>query len=138
MTNEFIKAKSTIAISYSKGVKAIQCYYDGTFDRMGKKLLDHYSKWQTTMKLMNLGTIVVLGDNIKAFDKEKNTGGTLDLTAKGVKKVPCTIYDSIAKLMETETDSEYIYLWITDRWYALKVEDGKPYLSGFDLLTKLV
>ena len=86
--NDFEKAKSTIAIAYSGGVKAIQCYYDGSFEKMGKKLLEHYSKWQKTMGLMNLGTIVVLGENTKQYNKEKNADGTLDLASSGKEKVP--------------------------------------------------
>lgn len=126
---DFVKAKSTIAINTSKGVKAIQVYYNGTFELMGNKLLKHYSKWQNTIRMMGLGTLVVLGDNLKAFG-EDNKDGTLDLVAKGKEKEPCKVYEDLARLIEAETDSEFMYYWDKDRWYGMQIENGKPYASG--------
>ena len=126
---ETVKAKSTIAINTSKGVKAVQVYYNGTFDLMGKKLLTHYMKWQSTIKMMGMGTLVMLGDNLKEFDKTSNKDGTVTLEQKGHEKVPCTVYEDLARLIETETDSEYLYYWDKDKWYGMKIDDGKPYAS---------
>lgn len=136
--NDFVQAKSTIAIEYSKGVKAIQVYYNGSFDRMGKNLLKNYSKWQKTLQMMRKGTLIVLGDNLKPYSND-NKGGTLDLAMKGLDPVPNVEYSSVAELIETETDSEYVYLWRDNKWYATKVADGLVYMGGgFFPLTSLV
>ena len=137
--NNFEKVPSTIAIETSKGVYAIHVYYDGTFEKMGKKLLAHYSKhYSLPLQITNKGTVVYLGNNLRKYDDDTNVDGTLDLTAYNKEKEPKTVYKTIADLVQTESKSDYIYLWIKDRWYGMKVEDKKPYLGFFMELKALV
>lgn len=134
-----IQSKSTLAIITSKDVQSIMCYYDGTFETMGKKLLKFYSKsYLPIIKLMNKGDIVMLGENLKKYDKENEPKGTLDLTGIGKPRSKKIHYPTLADLVQTETESEYLYVWDKDRWYGMKVNDGKPYMSMLKELKALV
>lgn len=127
---EHTKSISTLAIRTSKGVQAIQVMYDGTFELMGKKLLAHYSKnYMPIIKMMNKGYLVTLGNNLKKYDAENEPDGTLDLTGVNKPKKEKVVYPTLADLLQTETKAEYLYFWDKDRWYGMKVEDGKPYMS---------
>lgn len=133
------KIISTIAIKTSKGVQSIKVLYDGQFEVMGKRLLNHYSKsYMPILLMMKKGNLVSLGDNLKKYDVEKEPNGTLDLTGMNKDRIPMKVYETLADLVQTETKSEYMYLWDTDKWYGMKVEDGKPYLGYFKELNKLV
>lgn len=136
---EHNKAFCTIAIRTSKGVKSIKVMYDGTFDVMGKRLLDHYSKsYFLPLQIMRKGYLVWLGDNLKKYDEENEPNGTLDLTGVNKERKPCSESPTLADLVQTDTKSEYFYLWDNNKWYGMKIEDGKPYLGYFTELTKLV
>lgn len=134
-----IQSKSTLAIITSKGVQSIMCYYDGTFETMGKKLLAHYSKsYMPIIKLMRKGTIVMLGENLKKYDKDNEPKGTLDLTGMGKPREEMKVYPTLADLVQTETESEYLYVWDKDRWYGMKVNEGRPYMNMLKELRTLV
>lgn len=133
------KIISTIAIKTSKGVQSIKVLYDGQFEVMGKRLLNHYSKsYMPILTMMKKGNLVSLGDNLKKYDVKNEPNGTLDLTGMKKDKIPMKVYETLADLIQTETKSEYLYYWDTDKWYAMKIEDGKPYLGYFKELNKLV
>lgn len=133
------KIISTIAIKTSKGVQSIKVLYDGQFEVMGKRLLNHYSKsYMPILTMMKKGNLVSLGDNLKKYDVKNEPNGTLDLTGMKKDKIPMKVYETLADLIQTETKSEYLYYWDTDKWYGMKVEDGKPYLGYFKELNKLV
>lgn len=133
------KIISTIAIKTSKGVQSIKVLYDGQFEVMGKRLLNHYSKsYMPILTMMKKGNLVSLGDNLKKYDVKNEPNGTLDLTGMNKDKIPMKVYETLADLIQTETKSEYLYYWDTDKWYGMKVEDGKPYLGYFKELNKLV
>lgn len=133
------KIISTIAIKTSKGVQSIKVLYDGQFEIMGKRLLNHYSKsYMPILSMMKKGNLVSLGDNLKKYDVKNEPNGTLDLTGMNKDKIPMKVYETLADLIQTETKSEYLYYWDTDKWYGMKVEDGKPYLGYLKELNKLV
>lgn len=134
-----IKSISTLAIRTSKGVQSIKVLYDGTFDRMGKNLLTNYSKsYKVILGMMKKGYLVRLGETLKKYDAKDEPNGTLDLTQMNKERVNMDIYPTLADLVQKETDSEYIYLWDKDRWYAMKVINKMPYNNLFTELEKLI
>lgn len=133
------KCMSTIAIRTSKGVQSIQCIYDGSIEVMGKKLIKHYSKsYMPILAMMRKGYLVTLGENLKKYNAENEPNGTLDLTGVNKERKPAKVYETLADLVQTETKSEYLYFWDKDRWYAMEIHEGKPYMNMFEELSKLV
>ena len=72
---------SYIGIQNDEGtIHAIYCHFDGYLDWVGRKLLQHWSDPETLQKLIDLGDLSALGDDLattQAYGRdfgESNTG----------------------------------------------------------------
>lgn len=91
--------------------------------------------------IINRGNLAKLGTNLKKFDKEKNVNGTVDNYQWKGKKISKKSYKDISGIIEDDQESQYIYYFRDETWFAMKVveENGKlkPYLSEFVELNSL-
>ena len=64
--------RSTIAIKQGDKVTAIYCHFDGYREGVGAILEAHYQDVDKVLRLMNLGNISVLGQEIGAYQDFNN------------------------------------------------------------------
>ena len=131
-----------IAYQKENKVECITCLNDGAFENIGKKLATIYNTDKYVSMIMNRGDLVVLGTNLRKFDKEKNASGTVDNYQLNKKKIAKKIYNDISDLLVEDTESLYIYYFNNGLWSGMEVYDDKgklkPYLSEFvDLNSKI-
>jgi len=128
-----MSTNASIGIELKSGkVKAVYCHFDGYYDGVGKTLLEHYKDRKKVEKLISLGDLSSLGEEIgskhdfnKAPDNECNFYGR----DRNEDNTEADVYSSKEDYLES-SDFSYTYLFsIENKWLA--AED-----SSFILLTE--
>lgn len=133
--------KCKIAYQKEKNVEVVNVNNDGAIEKMGDKLNRFYNSSKMVQMITNRGDMEVLGKNLKKYSPQ-NKNGTVDMYQSQKKKVSRKLYNDISDLLVEKTDAEFLYYFINEKWYCMKIEevDGnrKPYLSQFIELESLL
>lgn len=134
--------KCKIAYQNDGYVECINCANDGSIDKIGKRLLEVYNTPNYIRMIMNRGDLVVLGRNLKKWNKDTNPIGTVDTFQTQNRKINRTKHKDISEILVEETEAKYIYYFKDNEWNVLEVveDEGKlkPYLGEFRKLNSLL
>ena len=123
--------RSTIAVQHADGrVSQIYVHWDGYLEHNGRILFEHYNTLDKVEKLVSLGDISVLAENIEPFDDQPEHSfdhPQCDVTIyygrdRGEQHCePMTVidYDTFIACKNSE---EYDYYFNAGKWYLLANE----------------
>lgn len=110
--------RSTIGIKQGDKVTAIYCHFDGYREGVGAVLQNHYQDVDKVQRLMNLGNISVLGQEIGAYqDFNNRTTHQEDWCLaygrdRGETGQEARVFDSVADWVTNfNSGEEYYYLY---------------------------
>ena len=118
--------------------RQIYCHYDGYIKGVGKTLFDHFQNQDKIEKLMELGDISILAENIDCpdghFFKNPIEGYTIAYGRdRGENNTECFVDDSLIECGHNKNLKQYInYFWDGKQWFV-----AWRYLSKGNLLSEL-
>ena len=126
--------RSTIALEYADGtVDQIYCHWDGYLENNGQLLLKHYMDPFKVQKLMDLGDLSSLAENIgKQHSFETRIEGECTFYGRDRKESGCGAkrFKDFADYAENHQREEYEYILRTDgKWYVSYYRTGELYVS---------
>jgi hypothetical protein len=114
--------RSTIAVEQADGrIRSIYCHWDGYPDGVGATLENYYTDERKIEKLLDLGDLSVLGENIgQKQDFDNRTEGSCLFYGRdrGETGIDSLQHDSVTEWLNSRIRSgcEYGYLWDGKRW----------------------
>lgn len=99
-------------------IKAIYCHFDGHPIWVGKTLKKYYTTNKKTDKLIELGSISFLGEDIgckHSFDSPKDNTVTAFHRDRGDERLNIMNFDSLQSFLDTKF-IKYYYLWENNMW----------------------
>lgn len=100
-------------------ITAIYCHWDGYPEHNGQILKNFYKKESKVNKLMKLGNLSSLGEDIgkkHKFDQYINGICTAYGRDRGEKDQQAETYDSIDSIVNHYGGIEYVYIWFNEEW----------------------
>jgi hypothetical protein len=120
----------------------IYCHWDGYLKHNGRILFDHYTSQHLAEALVALGDLSILAPNFTkpkghSFDKRVEGYNVYYGRDRGETDVGPHIFDSLAAAWpETETWTEFTYVWDEGKWWVADPDTGSQTLIDLgDALT---
>jgi hypothetical protein len=109
--------RSTIWIKTDEGYRGIYCHFDGVLERVGKTLVTHYTDINKINKLIDLGSISVLGSEIgNKIDFYNNNTNNQTIAYHRDRGDDLYIYESNDMKGLDRFKEEYNYLFENGKW----------------------
>lgn len=122
--------RSRIAVKRDDGYESVYCHWDGYPEWTGKKLEEHYNSQEMADKLMSLGDISSINDNIEAaegvehtFDNPAENVTIFYGRDRGEQNTQSSHHDSFADLKKYTKDAwgEFLYVFEDGKWNTHEV-----------------
>lgn len=123
-----MSTRSRIAFKHDGKFESIYCHHDGYLEWVGRKLQEHYDNPEKVRRLMALGDISSLGDEVepaKDFDTYDESHSLCRPYSLRGEDCPSKFDDTLKQLYQRTEDcwGEYLYVYMKDyegiyRWFV--------------------